>query len=69
MQRHDIDLRRRFLEHPEEFVRVKEAKDIVLSSESTIRRWCREGDIEYLKLGGRIQIWKPSLEDMIKEPI
>ncbi len=64
---HNIDLKKRFREYPQEFIRVSEAMEIVKKSASTIKLWCSVGEIGCVKSGATKWIWRPSLLDMIKD--
>lgn len=61
------DLTGRFLNHPEEFVSVKDAASTLRKSESAIRQMLPEGKVRAAKVGGTIWIWLPSLRVLIRE--
>lgn len=51
----------------EEFITVAEAAEMVDCSHNAILKWINEGKIEAVKVGGRFRIWRPTLNDHLRE--
>ena len=60
-------LRERFFTTKEGFCPVKDAADRLGVTEGAVRQMLQEGRIQGLKAGGRIWIWKPSVDDLVRE--
>ena len=50
-----------------EFITVADAAEMVGCTHNAILKWISEGKIEAVKVGGRFQIWRPTLNDHLHE--
>lgn len=46
---------------------VDEAAELLGMNDQTVRRWCRDGEIEAAKMGRHYRISKPALETFWRE--
>jgi excisionase family DNA binding protein len=63
----EIDLRRLFFEHPEDFVDVSECAAALKKAETTVRRWVAYGKLRGVRVGRTLWIYRPSLQAAIEE--
>jgi excisionase family DNA binding protein len=57
-----------FWERPQDFVTVKETAHRLRTSESTVRRWIRLGELVAVRVGRTLWVHLPSLHLKIQEP-
>ena len=61
-----LDLKRRFATHLDEFITIRQAACVLGRSETDVQQEIEAGKIEGVTMGSFLWVWKPSLENILR---